>query len=125
MQTLKTQRLRAFSIPDRENEFVPPSYSEMLELLADVKALVVEDVDAFKRTVDGLIISVRSIENISGILSVKQQKLCYQAGIAITLEKLAPTLKEVHHDLSTRKSKKLSNDTQKKLKSVAFYAKRL
>jgi hypothetical protein len=63
MQTLKTQRLRAFSIPDRENKFVPPSYSEMLELLADVKALVVEDIalDAFKRTVDGLIISLRSI----------------------------------------------------------------
>jgi hypothetical protein len=50
MQTLKTQRLRAFSIPDRETLPVAPSYSDMLELLANVEALVIDDtkLDGFK-----------------------------------------------------------------------------
>ena len=72
MQTLKTQRLRAFTWPHKDPKRVKPSYADMLAELSSIREYVE---DKSQQTIDNLIMSVRSIERIDAIVTARGSKL--------------------------------------------------
>ena len=120
MQTLKTQRLRAFTWPHKDPKRVKPSYADMLAELSSIREYVE---DKSQQTIDNLIMSVRSIERIDAIVTARGSKLDNDDSVIYLCHGIFESLGPIKRKLDD--NKKISKEDNKALKQIAFKAKRL
>ena len=120
MQTLKTQRLRAFTWPHKDPKRVKPSYADMLAELSSIREYVE---DKSQQTIDNLIMSVRSIERIDAIVTARGSKLDNDDSVIYLCHGIFELLGPIKRKLDD--NKKISKEDNKALKQIAFKAKRL